>query len=313
MLGCDNLKQLFILLIAICIAGCQSQGNTGKQEPIGDTPVKHAPFYGVKDENGRINILVLGVDSRGEKHSRSDAIMVAQYDPKHQKAKLVSIMRDSYVKIPSYAKGYNKINTAYYLGGPELLRKTIKENFGIDVQHYVTIDFEGFVKIVDAVAPEGIEVDVPQRLIDDMGLKLAAGRQRLHGRELLSYARFRHDAESDFGRVQRQQQVLNALKDEFSNKASSLDGMFKLPGMGQELMKYVETDMSTQTILSIGGSMLLNPITEVQTMRIPVQAGYQDKTYKHAGAVLELDFIKNRAALKEFIIDEPKPVNESTK
>ncbi|WP_028402472.1 LCP family protein [Ectobacillus panaciterrae] len=309
------MKQLFILFLLIVIAGCQSSGTpkNGSNLNSVDTPHKPAPFYGVKDENGRLNVLVLGVDSRGEKNSRSDAIMIAQYNPKNQKAKLVSIMRDSYVKIPSYEKDYNKINMAYYLGGPELLRKTIKENFGIDVEHYITIDFQGFVKVVDMVAPKGIEVNVNQQIIEDMGLKMKPGHQRLHGKELLAYARFRHDAESDFGRVKRQQEILNALKDAFSNKISSLDGMFHLPGMGQELLKYVDTDMETQSMLAIGGSMLVNPVTEVETMRIPINAGYEDKFYHHAGSVLELDFEKNKEALKEFIINEPKPVNELNK
>ncbi len=88
---------------------------------------------GVKDENGRINILLLGVDSRGEEKSRTDSMMIAQVDPKTNETKIVSLMRDMYVQIPGY-KGY-KLNTAFYLGGPELLRQTIKENFGIDVQY----------------------------------------------------------------------------------------------------------------------------------------------------------------------------------
>jgi LCP family protein required for cell wall assembly len=314
-LGCGNLKRLFILFILLLITGCQSSEAPKKDttNSITDAPHKHAPFHGVKDENSRVNVLVLGVDSRGEKNSRSDAIMIAQYNPKNQKAKLVSIMRDCYVKIPSYSKGYNKINMAYYLGGPELLRKTIKENFGIDVEHYMTIDFQGFVKIVDMVAPEGIEINVKQQIIEDMGLKLQPGRQRLHGKELLAYARFRHDQESDFGRVKRQQEVLNALKDAFSNKVSSLDGMFHLPSLGQKLLTYVDTDMEAQSMLSIGGSLLLNPITEVETMRIPINATYKDSFYQHAGTVLELDFAKNREALKEFIINEQKPVNELNK
>ncbi|MBO9128823.1 LCP family protein [Bacillus sp. 165] len=274
---------------------------------------KQVPFHGVKDKQGRLNILIVGVDSRGEKRSRSDAIMIAQYDPKSKKAKLVSIMRDSYVKIPNYSKEYNKINTSYYLGGADLLRQTIKENFGIDVEHFLAIDFKGFVKVVDMIAPEGIEVDMKKEIIADMGLNVEPGRQRLHGKELLAYARFRHDAESDFGRVKRQQEVLTALKDTFTNELSTLEGMFKLPGVGQELMNYIDTDMDFQTLIAIGGSVLLNPIAQIETMRIPLNASYEDIRYDHAGAVLELDFEKNKQALKEFLINEPKPVNELNK
>ncbi|GAA3330231.1 hypothetical protein GCM10020331_081970 [Ectobacillus funiculus] len=121
-------------------------------------------------------------------------------------------------------------------------------------------------------------------------------------KDLLAYARFRHDAESDFGRVKRQQEVLQALKDTFVNKVSSLDGMFQLPGIGQELLKYIDTDMDMQTLLTVGGSLLLNPVEDVKTMRIPVDASYEDKFYEHAGAVLQLDFQKNKEALKRIFL-----------
>ncbi|MFD3447218.1 LCP family protein [Microbacteriaceae bacterium 4G12] len=309
---------VFILLF-IMLTGCktsQTPAPSNEQDNNQTQPqdfVQHSPFHGVKNKQGLLQILIVGVDSRGEKQSRSDAIMVAQYNSKTKKAKLVSIMRDCYVKIPSPTQQYNKINMAYYYGGAELLRKTIKENFNLDVEHFVAIDFQGFIKVVDMIAPEGIEVNVKQTMIDDMGLHLAPGLQRLHGKDLLAYTRFRHDAESDFGRVKRQQEVLHALKDAFTNKTSSLDGMFHLPGMGQELLKYIDTDMKTQTLLAIGGSILLNPINEVKAMRVPVDSSYTDIFSQRVGAALQLDLDKNRAALKEFFIYEPTPVHEQTK
>jgi LCP family protein required for cell wall assembly len=316
------LKQKWITLILMffMITGCSQLNENASPDHSNNVKIedmtkgyKRVPFHGVKDKQGRLNVLIVGVDSRGEKQSRSDAIIIAQYDPKSKKAKLVSIMRDSYVKIPNYSKGYNKINTSYYLGGPDLLRRTIKENFGIDVEHFLAIDFKGFVKVVDMIAPQGIEVDIKKEIIEDMGLKIQPGRQRLHGKELLAYARFRHDSESDFGRVKRQQEVLTALKDTFTSELSTLEGMFRLPGVGQELMSYIDTDMDFQTLVAIGGSVLLNPIAEVETMRIPLNASYENKRYDHAGAVLQLDFGKNQEALKEFLINEPKPVNELNK
>jgi len=303
---------IIIFCLLLFLTGCKTDKiQTPADPPANHTPSQqNSPFQGVKSEQGQLNILVLGIDSRDEEQARSDSIMIAQYDPKAKKVRIASIMRDSYVTIPNYSMNSNKINMAYYFGGPELLRKTIQQNFGIDVEHFVAIDFEGFVRVVDTIAPEGIEVNIKQQIIDDMGLTLQPGRQRLHGKDLLAYARFRHDAESDFGRVKRQQEVLQALKDAFANKVSSLDGMFQLPGIGQELLKYVDTDMDIQTMLTVGGSLLLNPIEDVETIRIPVDNGYEDKFYEHAGAVLQLDFQKNKEALKEFFVDDPKPVNE---
>lgn len=295
---------LALLLLLVSSSGC-NQEHIPKQKKHStnntiDTPPQHLPFHGVKSEKGKMNILIVGIDSRGEKHSRSDSIMIAQYDSIHQKVQVASIMRDCFVFIPTYKQKYNKINTAYFLGGPELLRQTIKDNFQIDVEHYVAIDFQGFIKIVDMVAPEGIEVDVKQTIIEDMNLDLQPGIQRLHGQELLAYARFRHDGESDFGRVRRQQEIITALKEEFTSQLNNFDGILRLTKTGQEVMDYVETDMPLSTVLTLSGEILFNQIKSIHTMRIPIQNSYEDKQYNHAGRVLDLDVGKNRDALKQF-------------
>ncbi|MFI8710137.1 LCP family protein [Bacillus sp. NPDC077411] len=287
-----------LLLIVLLIIGCQK---SPKQ-----TPPK---FQGVKNEQGLLHVLLIGSDSRGEAQARADTIMIAQYNKQEKTVKLASIMRDSYVEIPTYDKKYNKINAAYYYGGPELLRKTIQHNFGIDVSHYVTIDFAAFEKIVDTVAPEGIAVNVTQTIINDMGLHVQPGSQRLHGKELLKYARFRHDAESDFGRVQRQQEVLQALQKAFTEKVQSVDGVFQLPMMVQDLLPYIQTSMDTQMLFSLGSNVLVHPIEKVKTMRIPIANGYEPKTYEHAGAVLELDPHKNKEAIYDFFMNSTKAVN----
>lgn len=313
-------KKLFILFICLSVlSACNFQQDSDQKQKgknisyllnNAEQEKQNLPFHGVKDPNGKINILIVGIDSRGEEQSRSDAIMVAQFNPDNKKGKIVSIMRDSYVAIPGYQKSYNKINTSYYLGGPELLRQTIKHNFDIDVEHFMTIDFDGFVQVVDIVAPEGIEVTVNKKIIDDMGLALQPGVQKLHGKDLLAYTRFRHDDESDFGRVKRQQEVITSLKNEFVTKLGSLDGIFKLPTLSGEMMRYIDTDMDMKTFVSLGGSVLLNHVKEIETMRIPVSMSYTDKTYLHAGQVLELDLPKNKEVLKEFLVDEPTPVNK---
>ncbi|PGZ95291.1 transcriptional regulator [Bacillus pseudomycoides] len=296
-------KHIYLfLLIALFMIGCQK---SSKQ----NNPEQFQPFQGAKNDQGLFNVLLIGNDSRGEKQARADTIMIAQYNKEKKTVKLASIMRDSYVEIPTYNKKYNKINAAYYYGGPELLRKTIQHNFGINVSHYVTIDFAAFEKIVDTVAPEGIVVNVTQAIIDDMGLHLQPGSQRLHGKELLKYARFRHDAESDFGRVQRQQEVLQALQKTFTEKVQSVDGIFQLPTVIQDLLPYIHTSIDAQTLFSLGSNVLFHPIEKMETMRIPVANGYEAKTYEHAGAVLQIDPQKNKEAIQKFFIDSTKAVN----
>ncbi|MEH7356402.1 LCP family protein [Neobacillus drentensis] len=265
-------------------------------------------FNGTKKEKmDKVNILLLGVDSRGEEKSRTDTIMIAQYDPKNQTAKIVSLMRDIYVEIPNH-RNY-KINTAYFLGGPELLRQTIKKNFDIDIHYYAMIDFKGFESVVDTLAPNGIEMDVEKRMSENIGVVLKPGLQYLNGKELLGYARFRHDANGDFGRVERQQKVINALKDEII----SVNGVTKLPKLVGTIQPYIETNLEGIDRLELLKDFFLNPPDEIETLTIPVENSYKMGNYEHAGSVLEIDFEENKQAIKQFLNeDQVDSQNDST-
>jgi polyisoprenyl-teichoic acid--peptidoglycan teichoic acid transferase len=290
-----------LLFCAFFLSSCS-------QFPQYDTDKKNNDSVTHK-ENKTINFLILGSDTRDmEKVSRSDSIMIVQYNPKHENIKLVSIMRDSYVEIPGYTKKYNKINLAYFLGGKELLKETLKKNFDISIDHTINVDFQAFIKIIDLTVPEGIKVNVKQKMIDDMHLNLHAGENILHGKELLSYVRFRHDGESDFGRVRRQQEIIIALQDKLQKKLTSFDGLAKMPELVEESLKYVSSDIPLKDMLAISSKIILNPIGKVDTLRIPVNEEYEIKKFPHSGEVLFLDIQKNKQVLKEFL-NEPQPVN----
>lgn len=278
-----------LFIIVILLASCNVK-EQGKQNAPNSQDKQTKP----------VQILVIGVDSRGEEKSRSDAILVSQYDPKKKSIKIASLMRDTYVKIPSYEKGYNKLNLAYFLGGKELLVKTIKENFGITIDHVVTIDFKGFTHVVDTLAPEGIEVDVTKEMISDMKFPFGPGKHYLHGDQLLKYVRFRHDKESDFGRVKRQQEVLVKIKDKLSEEMTSVNHFASLPKLVEGTMKYVESDLSVTQTLSLASMVFLHQIENVETITIPVENSFENKTYEHAGAVLQMDNQKNIEALSNF-------------
>jgi polyisoprenyl-teichoic acid--peptidoglycan teichoic acid transferase len=267
---------------------------SGKSIVSNETSKKE--FNGSKREKmEKVNVLLLGIDSRGEAKSRTDTIMIAQYDPKNQTAKIVSLMRDMYVEIPGY-KNY-KINTAYFLGGPELLRQTIKRNFGIDIHYYAVIDFKGFESVVDTLAPNGIEMNVEKRMSEKIGVVLKPGLQNLNGKELLGYARFRSDANGDFGRVERQQKVINALKDEIV----SVNGIAKLPKIVGTIQPYVDTNLEGIDRLAILKDFFLNPPADIETLRIPVDDSFKMGSYEHAGSVLEIDFEENKQAIDKFL------------
>ncbi|MFS0821563.1 LCP family protein [Bacillus sp. 1P02SD] len=278
----------------------QGLSNTRKTETI--TNKEEVEFNGAEVENklGKVNVLLLGVDSRGEEKSRTDTIMIAQYDPKENRAKLVSLMRDIYVDIPNH-NSY-KLNTAYFLGGPELLRKTIKENFDVDIHYYALIDFKGFEEVIDTLAPNGIEINVEKQMSEYIDVVLEPGLQKLNGMELLQYARFRHDAEGDFGRVQRQQKVISELKDQLF----SITGVTKIPKLVGTAQPYVETNLTRKEITGLLADVLLHSPETIETLRIPIDHSFVDATYDHAGAVLEIDMEKNAEALDEFL---NKPVD----
>lgn len=252
-------------------------------------------FNGEGSDLDEVNILVLGIDSRGEDHSRSDSMMVIHYNKKQKQPKLISIMRDSYVDIPGYDK--QKVNAAYAYGGPELVRKTLKESFDLDINYYAIIDFKGFAKIVDAVAPDGIEVDVPKKMSYGIGMTLQPGKQILHGDRLLGYVRFRHDRESDFGRVRRQQEIFSELQKE----AMSIGNIAQLPKLWGLVDPYIETNIPNGVIFSLGKDFLLGSVKETKSFRLPVDGSFTNKDDPTYGAVLDLDLEQNKEELKRFL------------
>ncbi|MBT2690223.1 LCP family protein [Bacillus sp. ISL-47] len=308
-------KILIVFLFAAAIlSGCTtflqkdnakklSENSQAENKPEEINQEEKNPF---KLSNETRNFLLIGVDSRGEEDSRSDAILLARYEPSGDSIKLVSLMRDSYVKIPDYTYTYSKLNHAYYIGGKELLKETIEQNFGVPIDYTAVIDFQGFIKMLDAIAPDGIEVNVTSAMIEDMGLELEPGKQKLKGSDLLSYVRFRHDGQSDFGRVDRQQEILISIKDQVMSEFTSPAGIAQFPDVVSKAMKYVDTDLKFDEALSIGASFLMNPVTEIETLRVPVSDSYENKTYEHAGAVLQINFEENTEALKQFLEAEKK-------
>ncbi|MBS4188810.1 LCP family protein [Bacillus sp. FJAT-49705] len=267
----------------------QSKEKTGVAE-------QEFEFHGNKGKNGETNILLLGIDKRGERTSRSDTIMIAQYHPDKDSYKLISIMRDTYVNIPGHGK--NKINAAFAFGGPELVRQTIKENFDIDLQYYSIVDFEGFVNLIDEAFPQGVEIEVEKAMSENIGVTLQPGLQRLDGEHLLAYARFRHDAEGDFGRVERQQKVIK----EVANQFASFQTITKLPKLVGVMTPFVNTNMDPTDILYIGKDLISKNNRDIETLRIPLDSTYQNKRIGGGiGSVLDIDFEKNKQAIHEFL------------
>ncbi len=171
-------------------------------------------FYVPEEEKDIINTLLIGVDSK-DGTGRSDTIMLVRYNPGNQMIGLVSIPRDTKMKLPE--RGREKVNHAHAYGGPNYLAKTIENFLEIPIHHYVKVNMEGFKNSIDILG--GVELKVEKDLYwstpdgTDV-IDLQAGKQVLDGDKALQYVRFRADSEGDIGRVKRQQKLVKATIDE---------------------------------------------------------------------------------------------------
>lgn len=240
-------------------------------------------------EGERINVLLLGIDRReGEIGPwRTDTMIVATLDPKTKSAAMLTIPRDLYVPIPAPGAGENRINTANFYGeqtnypggGPALAKKTVEYNFAIPIHYYILIDFNGFRKIIDALG--GIDINVPKPIDDPeyptedygiMRLQIPAGMQHMDGELALKYARTRH-VDSDFGRSQRQMQVILAARD----KALKTNALAQAPQLMQQLRDTIETDMTPEQILALAPIAAQVRADNIKTRAIDLDMAYEIK------------------------------------
>lgn len=192
-----------------------------------------------------VNILLMGVDARGVKKGeipRSDTMLVLSLDPVTNKAHVFSILRDTYVSIPEH--GRDRINTAI-IYGPNTAMQTVSDLLGIPIQYYVYTDFQGFIKLIDAIGgiDYTVEKDMVYKTIADgpeYDIDLKAGYQHLDGSKALQYVRFRHDATSDYTRTQRQRAFLSAVAD----KLKSTTSLVKLPDILNQVSPYIDTNLT---------------------------------------------------------------------
>lgn len=208
--------------------------------------------------DGIKNILAVGIDDRGgDKSTRADSIMILSIDKNRDKLKFVSIMRDTYVKIPNH--DYDKINHSFAYGGVDLLRKTVETNYNIQIDNHVVIDFRGFKNIIDSIG--GIPIDVKENEIKELNrciyleidednelsknekkeakekieLIESPGEQKLNGYQALAYSRIRKVGKGCYGRTQRQRYVVNTLIQELKDIS-----LLKYPFIAKDLFKYIK-------------------------------------------------------------------------
>jgi len=246
------------------------------------------------------NILLMGSDNDG-KYTFPDVLtqvmMIVHIDTVSGSVSMVSVPRDSWVHTPELG-GMHKIDQAFFLGatkknsfddGVREARLTIEKDYGIPIDRYGWVGLSGFAKVIDTLG--GVNIDVTHPIVDDSypddtgdganpndpyavkRLSLAPGFQRLNGSQALEYVRSRHaDLIGDIGRTQRQQQVLEALKQKLTVDKLLVD----LPQLIKDLTGTVYTDLSEQELLAFANFGRTLSSTTIQHITLGPGVGVQD-------------------------------------
>lgn len=262
----------------------------------------------VRKEDDVINILLCGEEKIGEDRGRTDSIMIATINQKENSLRLTSIMRDTYVEIPGYSS--NKINSAYHTAGIPLLKKTISENFGIDVDGYVLVNFDSFEEVIDALG--GIEITLSEEeasylnrtnyISEYYNRNVSAGTQTMNGNQALGYARVRYVGKDgvvgDFARTLRHRTVIQAIFEKYKEK-STLDLLAMVP----KILPLVTTDLSKKECIEYltAGIEVKNKNPEIETLNVPVEGAYKITRVGTMSVILPSDLQTNVDAMHEFI------------
>lgn len=272
-----------------------------------------------KEVPGITNILLLSSDARpGEDVSRSDSIMILTIDNINKKLKVTSLMRDMLVKIDGH--GEEKLNHAFAYGGPTKTIETIQNNFGIKLHNYVIVDFNAFVKVIDAI--NGIEVTIKDYELDELNkyildgggserdLLTSPGTYNLNGYQALSYARIRKVGNGEYERTERQRAVLQIALEKVKDMST-----VKLVSLLNELFPYVKTNISLGNAMDYGFTALnvgKNCNFEIEQFRVPIDSISKGGIIDNKGWVFVIDKVETSKALQEFIFNNNKNYEPDT-
>ncbi len=204
-----------------------------------------------------ITILVMGIDQVEEAtpdspalfSGRSDTMLLVQFDPETKAVSLLSIPRDTQVEIPGV--GIGKINEANYWGGPKLATDVVHQTLDqIPIHRYVRVSSGAFRELVDLLGGVDVFVPYPMSYTDNtqqLKIDLSPGWQTINGEEADQFARFRGDGYGDIGRIQRQQALMQAIRDRLTDS----NVLPRLPQVIRVMLKYIDTDLSFEEILTL--------------------------------------------------------------
>lgn len=288
---------LTCLLLFITVAGATYYWSTG-----GTFEKARRAGAAVAGLPNKVNILVMGVDERSDDVGRSDTMFVVTVDTNTKQVSLLSIPRDTRVKIPGF--GWDKINHAYAEGGHKLSQRAVEDLLGISMDYYAIINFAAFNKIVDAVG--GVTIDVEKRMYyedpyDKLVIDLKPGEQKLDGHTAIKYVRYR-DEEGDIGRIARQQKFIKAMLKEVTSPFI----LPRIPAIIREVNSAITTDMTTAEMLNL--AKLLNDASKagLKAEMVPGKPAYINDISYWLPDVTEL---RNYVALSQGMTTDEKYVS----
>jgi len=220
----------------------------------------------INKEEGQYLILLVGVDKNGNDDNtdftRTDTIMLISADTKTGEMELLSIPRDSRVKIRDK---FDKVNHAHAFGGIELTMQTLRQFLGLDIDYYVQVNYQALINIVDALG--GVDYDVPEGINIHKGkVKINPGPNHLDGNEVMWYLRTRNIYNNgDIGRVNTQQAFVKAMVDEMVKKSKDMNLMTFI----SNYIKYVKTNLPMSAMLDLAGHINSFSSDKMSTHTVP--------------------------------------------
>ena len=239
----------------------------GDQIEFHDAEMSESLEASIAKVNELRHILLLGIDARpGQTTGRTDTMIILTVDTDNQKIKLMSLMRDIIVAIPGHEN--NRLNAAYVFGGADLLLQTIENNFGIQIDHYVGVNFSMLADLIDQIGGLTLTVESEYYMdrinavikednkvlgIDENdGLLTEPGEQLMTGKQAQAYARYRYGtSDGDFGRTARQREVITKIFYKLVDMS-----MVELSALAMANIDNVVTNLTLQDIMLLAPAML---------------------------------------------------------
>ena len=242
------------------------------------------------------NIALFGIDAEEGEAGRSDSIMIATIDPIHNKVKISSIMRDSYVNIPDH--GMDKINHAYAFGGPTLAIRTLNENFGLNIENFVSVNFSSLPQIIDTLG--GITINITDEEISHIPGVSSAGPTLLNGEQALAYSRIRYASGGDYERTHRHRNVMSAV---FKKALEAPPTSY--PSILNSILPLIQTNLSSGDFISLATKVASIGNGTLEQERFPRDGDAQGDSSSGV-YYLKFDIETVKKQMKDYIFDDKK-------